>query len=178
MWAALPVALAVIGTVMQGNAAAQTGASIQSAKEFEAQQLEQNAGQTFAASQRKALEAKRQGRLVESRALAVAAASGGGTGGNVMDLIANLHAQSSYRASVALYEGEDRQRQMMMAAEGKRFEGETAKQAGEQKRTASYISALGQASSLYSNYGGSGPQQAPAPVESRTPDNSGINWDL
>ena len=186
---AFPVAMKTIGTVfagagnfMAGSAARATGEAQKAEAEFEAQQLEQQGGQVFAASQRTAMEKVRQGKLVESRALALAAASGGGTGAGVMNLIADLHADAAYRSAVALYEGEDKQRQMMMAAGAKRYEGALAEKAGKSKQLAYNIAGVSAifkgGSTLYDSYGGGGPQQAPAPVESRTLSNSGINWDL
>jgi hypothetical protein len=184
MWEILPVAMAVIGSVMQGNAAATQGTRQRAAENFEAAQMEQQAGQSIAASQRAALEQERQGRFAGSRLQALAAASGGGTGGNVMDIMANLHAEASYRASIALYQGEERARQLRLAAAGKQYEGYLAEESGFARQKASTISAIGAigkgGASLYSRYGMGGPR---APVEDRQFDGTssfgagGINWD-
>jgi len=193
MWEFLPVAMSVIGSVMgatgnmqSGDAAQLIGRRQRQADEFQAAQLTQQAGQVFASAQRQDLEQVRLGKLVESKALANAAASGAGTGGNAMDIIANLHSEAAYRGSIALYNGEEQRRQLMMAAEAKRYEGALAEEAGNAKKTAYYTAGVGSlfkgAASLYTNYGGGGAKNN-APIENRTFDNTssigegGINWD-
>ena len=194
MWEMLPVAMSVIGSVMgaagnfqAGNAAQLIGQRQRQADEFQAAQLTQQGGQVFASAQRQQLEQERLGRLVESKALAGAAASGAGTGGNAMDIIANLHAEAAYRGGVALYNGEEQRRQLLMAAEAKRYEGALAEESGNARKSAAYTAGIGSlfkgASSLFSNYGGGG-VGARAPVESRSFDNTssigtgGIDWDI
>src|SRR3954470_23681372 len=85
-------AATVASTIMQSNAqgeqkrgaeleaeyARRTAARKKATAEFEANQLEVQAGQVVAASQRDVLDVQRVGRLAQSRARAVAAASGGG----------------------------------------------------------------------------------------------------
>lgn len=194
MWEMLPVALSVIGSVMgaagsmqSGDAAATVGQRQRQADEFQAAQMTQQAGQQFAAAQRTQLEQIRQGSFAESRALALGAAGGGGTDGNVMNIIANLHAESAYRGSVALYAGEERQRQLLMGAEAKRYEGALAEESGNARRDAAYTTGAAAlfkgAGSLYDKYGGGGPAKS-APVSDLAFDNTssigtgGINWDL
>lgn len=72
---------------------------------------DRQAGLIVAASQRVAAEELRQADLVSSRALAVAAASGAGAvDPTVVALLARNRGEGHYRASVALYEGEERAR--------------------------------------------------------------------
>lgn len=194
MWEMLPVALSVISSVMGAVGNMQAGDAYQlmgqrqrQADEFQAAQMTQQAGQAFAAAQRQQLEQVRLGTLVESTALARAAASGAGTGGNAMDIIANLHSEASYRGSIALYNGEEQRRQLLMAADVKRYQGALAEESGNAKKTASYTAAVGSlfkgGSTLFSNFGGGGANNY-APVESRSFDNvssigeGGINWDI
>lgn len=193
MWEMLPVAMSVIGSVMgaagsfaSGDASQLIGQRQRQADEFQAAQLTQQGGQVFAAAQRQDLEQVRLGKLVESKALANAAASGAGTGGNAMDIIANLHSEAAYRGSIALYNGEEQRRQLLMAADAKRYEGYLAEESGNAKKAAAYTAGVGSlfkgAATLFSNYGGGGVKND-APVESRTFDNTssigegGINWD-
>ena len=69
----------------------QAGDSAKKRMQFKAKQLEQNAGKALSASQRQAQELDRQGRLQQSRALAIAASSGGGASDpTVMNLMAEL----------------------------------------------------------------------------------------
>lgn len=151
-----------VGGLMAGRGARAAGEAERRAAEFQARQLEQNAGQSVAASQRSAEEERRKARLVTSRALAVAAASGGGASDvTVQNVIANLDAEGAYRAMVALYEGEDKARQLNMAASAKRYDGELAAKAGKQRQAAYSVAALGSmatgGASLYMKYGRGGP---------------------
>lgn len=118
----------------------------------QAQGLDRQAGLERASSQREAIEERRQSRLVQSRGLAVAAASGGGADDpTVVNLIANLEGEGEYRALTSLYEGNERAIGMEDEARARRKEAKNIK-------TASYISAastmLGAGSSMYDRYGG------------------------
>lgn len=128
----------IVGSVLEmeghraaGEAARVTGQRRNVAKQFEAQQLEQDAGQTIAGQQRVALEEKRKANLLASRALAVAGASGAGaTDPSVVNIIAGIQGEGSYRASVALYRGEDNARRLRMGAKARRYEGAAAEDMG------------------------------------------------
>lgn len=153
------------GDIMSGQQARIAGAQKQIESEFEAQQLEQQAGLTVASSQRAAIEQRRQTDLVQSRALAVAAASGGGASDpTIVNLIGKTAGEGAYRASTALYEGEAQARVMRMQAAAKRFEGANAAAIGEAQGSgfdlkAQAASAKGTAtmlsdmSSMYAKYG-------------------------
>lgn len=94
------------------------------AADFEAKMLEERAGQEIAVAQRLALEENRKAELVASRAIAVAAASGGGASDStVVNLVARLKGEGAYRAAAQLYEGESRARLMKIGATAKRYEG-------------------------------------------------------
>ena len=186
MWAAfIPAALTVMGSFMSasgslaaGRAARTAGAQQQAASEFESAQLEQQAGQAIAASQRVAADRAREGRLVQSRALAVAAASGGSASDpTVMRIIANINGEATYRQALALYQGDDKARQLLMGADAKRFEGAVAAQSGKAKQSAYRMAAAGSAlagaGSLYTKYGGS-----PKSAEVDTSTASSIDWEL
>jgi hypothetical protein len=112
------------GGIASQNAAKKAAAARKAAAEFEAQQLEQNAGQTMAAAQRQAFETGRIGEYTQSHALAVAAASGGSASDpSVISTIANLAGETAYRKSIDLYQGEERSRQLKMSAEASRYSG-------------------------------------------------------
>lgn len=132
------------------------------AAQFEAEQLEQDAGQTIAASQRAAREQERIATLVASRALAVAAASGGGASDTtVVNLIARIKGEGAYRAGVKLYEGEARARKLRLSADARRYEGAqgVVRSAKEQKvtNTLAMGNLLVGGSTLASKYGGDQP---------------------
>lgn len=126
-------------------------------RQFEAEQLEQQAGQSIAASQRSAMEERRKANVAASRALALAAASGGGASDpTIVRIIAGLKGEGSYRASVDLYQGEEEARKLRMGAKSKRFEGAMAEEKGLQEGHAHEIKAtaalLDQGSSMAAKY--------------------------
>jgi hypothetical protein len=141
----------------------ETAASAVALGEYQAAQLQQNAGQTMAASQRQAYDIQRQADYLTSRAIAAAAGSGGGANDpTVLNLIARNAGEMAYRKSLALYGGQERARQMGMEAQSKLYEGATV---GARYRSAANISALktgvtllGDAQSLNSRFGGGGPK--------------------
>lgn len=157
------------------SAAATSNAQAQAqANEFVAIQHDQQAGQEVAIAQRRALEEKRQSQLLQSRALAVAAASGAGASDpTVVHLISEISGEGAYRAAVALYDGEEKARQLRLKAAASRYEGALAVAGGEAQasayRTSALSSLLSGAGTLYTRYGMGGPNtQDPAPVEERT----------
>lgn len=101
------------------------------ADDFAASQYLQNAGQAVAAGQRGAAEENRKARLVSSRAIALAAASGAGASDvSVVNLVSRIRGEGAYNAQTQLYQGEDQARRMRMAAAAKTYEGLTAEEAG------------------------------------------------
>jgi hypothetical protein len=144
-----------------GEAARVTGQRRNVASQFEAEQLEQQAGQTLAAQQRVAIEEKRKADLLASRALAVAGASGGGASDpTVVRIIAGIAGEGSYRASVALYRGEDQARRLRMGEKAKRFEGAAAEDMGLREEFGHEIAGTAAlfsgSSTLAGRYGGGG----------------------
>ena len=136
--AAFLTPLAIIGTLMQmgggmasASAARTAGINQRIAADYKARQLEQNATQQIAASQRRAGEERRRAQLVASRALAVAGASGAGVSDpSVANLLADLEGEGAYRAGVAMYDAEEQARQMRMGAATSRYEGAIAEAGG------------------------------------------------
>ena len=149
-------ALSVAGAVQQGRVAAAFGKAQGEAKDYEAAQLDVNAKQTVAASQRKALKEKRKADLVASRALAIAAAGGGASDKSVVNILSDLKGEGSYRAALALYAGEDQARLLRSQGVATRFEGELLRETGRAKKRAANISAAGElfkgGASMYSKY--------------------------
>lgn len=151
---ALPYIMAagtVISTVQTMNAQKTAGAAQKQASEFAAAQAEQQAGQTRAVAQRRAIEERRQGRIAASRAQAVGAAGGGAGSVDIINRVADLEARGEYGALVAMYEGEDRARGLETQGSVMQFEGAQAKRAGNKAAQATLISG---ATSLASKYGG------------------------
>lgn len=152
-------ALQAAGTIMGGNAAAAAGKAQQDAQYFKAAQEEQAAQESRAASQRVALDKAREGRLLQSKLQAGAAAGGGGAAdATVLNLAGGIAGRSEYESLLEMYKGENRARGLEDSAIGSRMSGDAAKAEGEAKRTASYFSAagtlIGSAGSAYKTYKG------------------------
>lgn len=162
---ALQIASTLTGFMGANKAAAGARAAAErtaQAKRFEAQQLSVNAGQELAAGQKAGFEQERQARLVASRQIALAAASGAGASDpTIMNLIARTTKEGSYRAAVAIYGGEERARQMRMAAAGREYEADAAIVGGEQTASAYKTAGVGAllrgGASLFAKYGAGGP---------------------
>ncbi len=93
--------------------------------ERQAESLELRAGQERAVSQRAAIEQRRRGALVSSRAQALAAASGAGAlDPTVVDIMGDLETETEIRALSALYEGEESARGLEYGALLERAGGE------------------------------------------------------
>ena len=147
--ALLPIAAA--GTALQAYGARQAGKTAYKASKFEAAQLQQQALEEQAVSQRRAMDIDRQGRLRASRALAVAAASGAGaTDPTVLNLMATYAGETEYERMVALYEGETAAQKSRLQAQATRIRGQQANKAG---GFSSIATSLTGGASLYSNYG-------------------------
>lgn len=107
------------------------GITAKTSADFEAAQLEQRAGLTRATSQRAAEEVRLESALLQSRALAVAAASGAGASdSNIITAIARIAARGEYGARSRLFEGEVAGNRFIDAARARRYEGEQAMLAG------------------------------------------------
>lgn len=151
--------LAAKGAQSSAAAARENAAAIQAEKQYEAAQLESNAMQVTAAGQRKAAEDQRMAKIVASRALAVAAASGGGASDpTIVRLMSRIAGEGEYRRAVDIYDAEDRARTMRMRAAGSIYEGQQALRSGESMASAYETKALGSivgmGASLFWKYGG------------------------
>jgi hypothetical protein len=144
--------LIVAGSLLQAYGAAEAGSA---AAEQGRRQYQQNliaAGQAKAAAQRDAMEETRKGKLIASRALAVAAASGGGASDpSVVNTIADIDGEGAYRASVALYGGEEESRRLITEGKFAQYEGQQKRSAYRMQAATSLISGITEAS-IYSKY--------------------------
>ncbi|HBA35609.1 MAG TPA: hypothetical protein DCZ12_15900 [Gammaproteobacteria bacterium] len=97
-----PIAVAALDLL----GGAKESKAVQASKRFQAEQLDRNAGQVEAASQKQASEERRQAELLASRARAVAAAGGTTTTDvGIMNELAKIDKEGEYNALTALYEG-------------------------------------------------------------------------
>lgn len=152
----------MMGASDAADAAEVMGQRARQAADFRAAQLRSNAGQAIAASQRAGDNEVRRANLLASRALAVAAASGGGASDpTVVKLISNIAGEGTYRRLSAMYEGEERARAMRMQADAASYEGAIAEEAGYMKadsyRTQGMAGLFKMGGSLFEKYGGNGP---------------------
>ncbi len=133
---------------------------------YQAEQLRINAGQAQAASQVDAEDVQRRTDLLTSRALAVAAASGGGASDpTVVNLMSGIAAEGAYRKAVALYRGDEEARSLEQRAEATEYD--AASRASSERRTAfggfigagaSLAKSMAKEGSLRQKYGGAGPK--------------------
>lgn len=122
------------------DAAISQGYSVQAGKEAEARQMIVAAGGERAKSQRQMASVKREGDLLESAAVARAAAMGAGSDPTIVNHIADIAAEKNYRMATALYGGQSLSEQYKAAAEMKRYEGQQYAQAGKTRGESDKIS--------------------------------------
>jgi hypothetical protein len=152
------------------------GRAARQAAEFEAEQLRQNAGQAQAAGQYAAEDVAMRTKLLTSRALAVAAAGGGGASDpGVVSAIAGIAGEGAYRQALALYGGDERARDLRSAADSAEYRGRLTESNERRAAIGRTVSAGASAvrgsaqtrsllrdyesQSLRSKYGGAGPSQ-------------------
>lgn len=155
------------GLIEGGRAARIAGERAKAAGEFAAWQADRDAGLSIALAQQRAKEERRQSDMMASRALAVAAASGGGVSDpTIMRLLANVRGEGVYRSNVALYEGEARARELRLSGGTSRLAGAESMLEGVSRQTGALYSAIGTAgrvgASLYEKYGAGGAPVNPA----------------
>jgi hypothetical protein len=178
--AAIPLMIAGGGlTALQnwqsGQNASRAATSAANQMENNAEMAEYAAGQAKASAQRKSAEELRQNRRLQSRQIALAAASGASTSEkNIADLISDTAAEGNYASSVALYEGDLRSDALLTdamtlrnKAVATRYEGRQARRAGNIGAISSILSTGAKAGNtaaeakFYGRYG----QRAPADLE-------------
>lgn len=153
-----------IGMIESGWGAARAGAGAMASARFQASQLDQNAGQEIAAGQINAQEKQRQVALIQSKALAIAAASGGSASDpTVMNLIGRNAQLGSYESALAMYQGEETARKNRLTASAARITGQVQQEAYSMQGTANAFKGIGNllssdgAKSLYEKYSAGGP---------------------
>lgn len=156
------------GQMDAGAAAAKQGAQEQAAANYQGAILDQQAGQTQASSQLQAVNTRRQAGLVNSRAQAVAAASGAGaTDPTVLGVQGQITREGEYSALTSLFNGEEQARGLESQAALTRYSGRARAEAGQARQSAAQYQAFGTilqgGGSLYTKYGPmGGPPPPPA----------------
>jgi len=129
--AAVPAALQIAGVVLSAVGMAESGANKKKAASSEAAQLAKRAAARRAESQYAAEDERRQARLVQSRALAVAAAGGGSIADpTIVNIMGDIEAEGEIAALSRLYEGYEESGGLEDAAVLRRREGRAAQSAG------------------------------------------------
>lgn len=153
--------LSASAQMQAADAAEAQGQAAQTSAYYEADQLEAQAGQERAASQRDMLENRRRERIVQSNLQAAAAASGGGaTDPTVGRLASDIAVEGQYRALTDLYRGEERAIGLENKAAARRYEGDVGYMSGKARAAStrtgavsSIFSGAAQGASLYAKYG-------------------------
>jgi hypothetical protein len=150
--------LSAASTLSGGSSAATAGVMQRNAAYFKATQLDQNAGQAIASSQRQMLDTEQKTRLAISTARARGAASGVNIGvGSPAEAQGELASTGSYHALMNLFNGQSTATGLENEAAGTRYEGDLAEYEGEAKESASDLAAAGtlagSAGSMFSTYG-------------------------
>lgn len=133
-----------MSTLAGGKAAAQAGQMQQTEANYQAAQLNQNASQALASSQRQALDTTQRTNLAISTATARAGASGAAA--DVGSAVANsgeLAQRGSYQALTDMFNGESKASGLENEASGVRYTGDVEAYEGEEKEKASYLAAGG-----------------------------------
>jgi len=152
------LALRAYGTYDAVRSSKEAAATKMAAAKFEADQASQQAIQAVAVSQRAAAGVERETQILQSNAIALAAASGGGAQDpTIMNIIANIGGEGAYRKGVALYEGEEQARQLRLKAAADIVSGKISANASLAEGRALAITGsagmIKDASSLYAKYG-------------------------
>lgn len=143
------------GSLVSAAGQRQAGEAAMEDAQFEATQLEQQGREEFAASQRDALERRREGVLANSRAQAVAAASGGGAGVDaptIVRLMSGISQRAEYGAQSALYGGEQRRAGAYTQAGATRRTGRSQQRGYNMSAAGTIFSGLGSGFSSIAGY--------------------------
>lgn len=145
---AIALGSALASTVVSTAGALSAGKAQQQQAEAEAREIE-------AQSQRRALERRKEGALLESRQRAIAAAQGGAADPSVVRLFGETAAETERAAATELAAGRG-------AAQGTRYRGQIARQQGKVDAFGSLLGGIGEiagskaAKSAYDRFKGAG----------------------
>jgi hypothetical protein len=172
------------GSYMSAASHVQFGIKARQAAQFQADQLRQNANSAQAAAQRGAAEIDRNTEFVTSRALAVAAGSGGGASDpTVVNMIARVAGEGAYQRASALYAGVDQARLDQESADAKLYEGKSTERNALEVGGAGYLGGAtnllrsrAKGMSLLQRFGGDGPQINPVDDSGSASGSESFSW--
>lgn len=162
---ALGTALTAKGDISAGNAAAR-------AADYQARQMEVNAGQENAVASFSAQEEQRKTDLLASKAIAVAAASGGGTlDPTVVKILQGIHGEGALAKQMQIYNGAEAARGLRDQAKATRYEGKLTKGAYKKRALSTILTGVNKLANTW------GSDPAPRGT-SDTPDTDVNNWGI
>ena len=140
--------LATAGTALGAAGTVYSGLQAKAEADYEAKQLKAKGDEEFAIGQRKAMQAKREKDLTQSRIQAAAAASGAGVDNeSITSIMEGVEQQGEYNAMLELYQGTSARNKAYAGAGARKAEGKSA-------LTGSVPGAAGKAgSNIYTIYG-------------------------
>jgi len=149
-------------TFLQSRAISQEQEARRQAGLYNARQLESQAKDVIGASQRRSEEEKRRTNLIASRALAVAAFSGGGADDpTIINLISDIKGEGAYRSAIELYEGESEAQQLRERAKQERYGIEAGERTAKTRQLATFLSGGTSMYGIYSDRNPPKPKKAP-----------------
>lgn len=132
------------GALASGSYAKTAGQMQQAGAKFQADQVDQNAGQAIGSSQRTMLDTQEKTRLAISSSTARAAGSGVNAGvGSPAGNVGDLAQRGSYHALMDLWNGQSAASGLDNQAKGIRYTGALDEVGGEMQKSASYLAAGG-----------------------------------
>lgn len=136
-------AVSLAGTAMGAMGSIRQGQQQKLNADYEALQLTKNAKQTEAAGQQAALEKRRQYDILQSRALAIAGASGAGAlDPDVLNIIGGLNAEGERAFGTELYNARSNAGAMESQAAATRYQGQQSETAGYTRGAATALSGM------------------------------------
>ena len=143
-------AFPIVGSMVSARGITNAGSAQNQAANFEANQLEINAGQVQAASHRDAMDQMRQSELLQSRALAVAGASGGGAmDPTVLRIIGGIAREGKLASETKLFNGLSEANAMRTQAGATRYQGSQIESASKTQALATMMSGVGYGAGNY-----------------------------
>jgi len=129
-----PLATGVVGTLLTAQGQNNQGQDQQRLANYQAAQLRQDAGQQVAQGTQLAQDEQRKSALIASRAIAVAAASGGGAlDPTVVKILQGIHGEGELAADTRMYNANENARDMTDKASATKYSGKQAAAAGRMK---------------------------------------------
>lgn len=150
---AASTAMTAVGTIQQGQAAASQANAQQQAQQYNAIVKKQNAALARQQAGAREEQQRRGARQVLGQQRAALAQAGIGEGGSALDIEEQSAVRAELDALTIAYEGELQAKGLLASAQQDIYQGEVAAAAGENAKTASYISAGSSILSGAASYG-------------------------